>query len=186
VLAAAGWTGDYLRGYLSSAEIYDPASGTWTATHSLIDTHSQHTATLLVNGKVLVVSGDNNGVGYQFPGAEIYDVGLGFQSQWQSDITDARLSSGHGLRLIGSGFQGISQASGGNTQDSSTNYPVVQLRRLDNSQVAFVPVDPVGGWSDTTFTSRPITDFPFGPALVTVFTNGIPSVAKYLVVNDTP
>jgi hypothetical protein len=90
------------------------------------------------------------------------------------------------LRLTGSLFQGVSQASGGNTQDSSSNYPVVQLRNLDNSQVAFVPVDPVAGWSNTNFISRPVTDFPFGPALVTVFTNGIHSTAKYLVVSQTP
>jgi hypothetical protein len=84
--------------------------------------------------------------------------------------------------LTGSRFQGISQASGGNFQDSSTNYPVVQLRAIDNSQVAFLPVDPIAGWSDTAFTSTPVNNFPPGPALVTVFTNGIPSDSKYLVV----
>ena len=62
---------------------------------------------------------------------------------------------GSPLVLSGSLFQGISQASGGNVQDSSTNYPVVQLRSLDNSQVAFLPVDPIAGWSDTAFTSDP-------------------------------
>src|SRR5439155_20136570 len=80
-------------------------------------------------------------------------------------------------------------ASGGNFQDSSTNYPIVQLRDIDNSQVTFLPVDPIAGWSDTTFTSSPVNDFPAGPALVTVFTNGIPSDSKYLVVsspNPTP
>ncbi len=74
----------------------------------------------------------------------------------------------------------ISQASGGNTQDSSSNYPIVQLRSIDNSQVTLLPVSPRFGWSDTSFVSRPVEDFPFGPALVTVFTNGIPSTAKYL------
>ena len=84
--------------------------------------------------------------------------------------------------LKGSLFQGISQASGGNTQDSSTNYPIVQLRSLDSSQVVFLPVDPAFGWSDTSFTSLPVKAFPFGPALVTVFTNGIPSIAKPVIV----
>lgn len=32
------------------------------------------------------------------------------------------------------------------------------------------------------FTSLPVNGFPHGPALVTVFTNGIPSTAKYVVV----
>jgi hypothetical protein len=44
---------------------------------------------------------------------------------------------------------------------------------------------PVGSWSDISFISRRVTDFPFGPAQVTVFTNGIPSTAKYLVVSET-
>ena len=44
------------------------------------------------------------------------------------------------------------------------------------------PVDPVEGWSRTSFTSFPVRGFPTGPALVTVFTNGIPSVAKPLIV----
>src|SRR5947207_13154759 len=75
----------------------------------------------------------------------------------------------------------IPRASGGNTQDSSSNYPIVQLRSIDSSQVVFLPVDPVRGWSDTSFRSVPVRDFPLGPALVTVFTNGIPSDARYLV-----
>jgi hypothetical protein len=62
----------------------------------------------------------------------------------------------------------------------------VQLHSLDSSQVVFVLVDSVGGWSDTSFISRRVRDFPFGPAVVTVFTNGIPSTAKYLVVSETP
>src|SRR4029077_9182005 len=71
-----------------------------------------------------------------------------------------------------------------NFQDSSTNYPVVQLRGIDNSQVAFLPVDPIAGWSDITFTSTPVNNFPPGPTLVTVFTNGIPSDSKYVLVTS--
>ena len=117
--------------------------------------------------------------------AELYDTGLGFvRPDWQPQITTATspLIAGSRLILGGSRFKGISQASGGGTQDSSSNYPVVQLRSIDNSQVAFLPVDPTAGWSDTTFTSTSINDFPLGPALVTVFTNGIPSDSKYVVV----
>src|SRR5262249_2075242 len=107
-------------------------------------------------------------------------------SDWQPVIERAPLTlkSGKGLRLMGSRFQGISQASYGGTQDSSTNYPIVQLRSVDSGQVAFLPVDPVSGWSGTTFRSTPVPGFPPGPALVTVFTNGIPSEAKSLVVKQ--
>ena len=165
-------------GGLASAELYDPASGTWTPTDSLITGRWVHTATLLPDGKVLVAAGigARNGTNK----AELYDVGLGFSSASQPGITVAK--AGKRLQLTGSQFQGVSQGSGGNTQDSSSNYPIVQLRNIDNSQVTFLPVDPVRGWSDTNFTSVALKRVPSGPAIVTVFTNGIPSIARYLVV----
>jgi hypothetical protein len=169
------------------AELYDPASGSWTPTGNMTSPRSYHTATLLPNGKVLVAGGlDNIGISAR---AELYDVGLGFSSLWQPEIATAssRLTFGNRhVVLTGSRFQGISQASGGNAQDSSSNYPIVQVRSLDSSQVLLLPVDPVGGWSDTSFRSVPVRDFPPGPAMVTVFTNGIPSAAKSLLVGKSP
>jgi len=166
--------GGGLNAILSSAELYDPAHGNWTATGSMTDARVAHTATLLPNGKVLMAGGSF------LSSAELYDVGLGFQSAWQPQIASA-VENGIVLTLTGSRFQGISQASSGSTQDSSTNYPLVQLRSLTNEQVAFLGVDQVAGWSDTSFTSERINGFPSGPSLVTVITNGIPSVARFVV-----
>jgi hypothetical protein len=41
----------------ATAELYDPASGTWTATGSLNTARELHTATLLQNGRIVLVAG---------------------------------------------------------------------------------------------------------------------------------
>ena len=129
--------------------------------------------------------------------AELYDPGLGFDPNWQPLLTSVLpsvLQNGSELTATGSRFQGISEASGGSFQNSSSNYPLVQLLSLANEQTLFLPVDTMTGWSDTSFTSTPITlmttsssGFPIGYALVTVFTNGIPSQSQFvLAATSTP
>ena len=78
VLVAGGFLdepGTILGGFTTpTAELYDPASGSWTTTGSLAQQRHQHTATLLPNGKVLVAGGDGHysGGGVQ-ASAELYD-----------------------------------------------------------------------------------------------------------------
>jgi hypothetical protein len=55
---------------LSSAELYDPANGTWTNTASMNNARKQHTATLLPNGQVLVAGG--YGISSVTSSAELY------------------------------------------------------------------------------------------------------------------
>lgn len=78
VLVAAGSSGKPL----SLAELYNPASGTWSTTGNLTDTRQLHTATLLQGGKVLVAGGSfSNGKGTSRASAELYDPGTGIWSQ---------------------------------------------------------------------------------------------------------
>jgi hypothetical protein len=62
VLVTAGYEGPSFTpsDVLSSAELYDPASGTWTFTGSLNSARADHTATLLPNGMVLVAAGESS------------------------------------------------------------------------------------------------------------------------------
>jgi hypothetical protein len=72
VLIAGGYNGNIL----ASAELYDPASGTFTSTGSLNNARIYHTATLLNNGMVLIVGGtDNNG--NILAAAELYNPAAG-------------------------------------------------------------------------------------------------------------
>jgi len=59
VLAAGGFFSepDYQPGTLASAELYNPATGAWTRTGSMVNARSGFTATLLLNGQVLVAGG---------------------------------------------------------------------------------------------------------------------------------
>ena len=66
VLVAGGYGAG---GALSSAELYDSASGTWTVTGAMTTARDLHTATLLPDGRVLVAGG--LGAGY-LSSAELY------------------------------------------------------------------------------------------------------------------
>ena len=56
---------------LSSAELYDPEAGTWSPTGSMAAAHAYHTATRLLDGRVLVVKGAD---------AELYNPATGLWS----------------------------------------------------------------------------------------------------------
>jgi Kelch motif len=116
VLVAGGWSGSgfFLCFFdcvvLASAELYDPATGTWSATGSLSEQRDLHTATLLPSGEVLVAGGFD---GFSFVlSEELYDPAAGTWSQ-ASSINEQRGSHSatllpSGAVLLAGGFDDIS------------------------------------------------------------------------------
>lgn len=84
---------------LTTALLYDPVAGTWSSTGSQSNKRSSHTATLLSNGNVLVVGGENP-VGTSLSTTEIYDSAAGTWSSAGSLTTARRF---HAATLLADG-----------------------------------------------------------------------------------
>jgi N-acetylneuraminic acid mutarotase len=179
VLVAGGWSGTAV---LSSAEVYDPAANTWSAAGNLITARIFPSATLLPDGRILVTGG-MDATFYYTASAELYDVGLGYDDAWRPTITSTPepLYLYLPFSLTGTGFRGVgnSEGSSGTTSSSATNVPLVQLRSGLNGQVQWLQPEE---FNVASYTGRPLSDFPPGPAWLTVFVNSIPSVAEYVQV----
>ena len=77
VLIAGGADTDPTGTGLASAELYDPGTGTFTQTGSMAVGRYLHTATLLQNGKVLIVGGALTSTSVPDASAEVYDPATG-------------------------------------------------------------------------------------------------------------
>jgi hypothetical protein len=172
VLASGGYDG---TNYLSSVEWYDPPSGMWTVGGTLNTPRSEHTSVLLPDGNLLIAGGlNNNG---PVTNAELYAIGPAFTNSWRPRIVSlvSPLALGGSLVITGAQFRGFAEDSSGNTQDSPTDYPLVQLRSLGNGQIQYLSAT---NWSTNSFASAPVWGFPPGNALATVFVNGIQSTSS--------
>ena len=97
VLIAGGFVAnaDGTTSVLATAEVYDPATATWSSTGSMNRARALHTATLLNSGKVLVAGGDSlSGT------AELYDPMF---SGWQSTGNLLEIRTAHRASLLNDG-----------------------------------------------------------------------------------
>ncbi|HEX8698327.1 MAG TPA: kelch repeat-containing protein [Myxococcaceae bacterium] len=98
VLFAGGYTNGSGSASTAVAELYDPASGTWSATAPMATARGGHTATLLSNGKVLVTGGYRGGT--HFASAEMYDPASG---TWSAAPAMASTRAAHTATLLNNG-----------------------------------------------------------------------------------
>jgi hypothetical protein len=178
VLMTCGF--DVNGNYLSSAELYDPIGGAFTVTGGGVVTRAGQTATLLPTGNVLVAGGFNG----SYPtSADLLDVsGLGYAGTRRPVVSSpAALMQPAAIVLSGSGFRGDSEASSGSVSASSTNYPILQLQRVDNDQMMFVSNG--ANWNDTNFTSTTLSGLAGGPYRLTIYTNAIPSLQSIVSIS---
>lgn len=109
VLLTGGDKNAGFRSQLASAEIYNPASGTFSATGSMTTPREGHTATLLRDGRVLVAGGSPNGI-QATTSADIYDPESGTFSRTghlhQPRVAHVAALLGNGQVLIAGGGRG--------------------------------------------------------------------------------
>lgn len=131
VLVAGGQNIGTPSAVFATCELYDPATGTWSATGSMATGRANHVAVRLPNGKVLVTGGyalDQQG---RLKSAELYDPATG---SWSSAGNMSVARNGPSIDLLPNGTVLVTGGSG-----TGTNLDAV------NSSEVFDPA--LGTWS---------------------------------------
>lgn len=119
VLFAGGFNGfaSYPMGVLAAAELYDPSAGTFASAGTLVTAREQHTATLLLDGRVLFVGGGATAANTRVGTPEFYDPDAGTFDSRPEQIntvrelhTATRLNNGKVLVTGGAGAAGGNDA----------------------------------------------------------------------------
>jgi|WetSurMetagenome_2_1015567.scaffolds.fasta_scaffold04906_4 N-acetylneuraminic acid mutarotase len=211
-ILVVGGTEDGTNG-LDSAEVY--SGGSWKDGATLNEGRFSHSALMLPTTDILavptsqvLVAGGYGCTGHA-PGPECSSFGclssietlslptLTYDTDREPSILTVKCSTGGSspfcesdkLVIEGSNFQGISEASGGNgCQNSSTNYPLVQLETAPGGVKSYLAVDssPTGGWSEGDFHSVSLKDVAPGSYKLKVIASGIPSAEQAIEIKSAP
>jgi hypothetical protein len=185
VLTLGGYDGS---NYLSSCEIYDPCipiaySPNWETTTPLNTVRGVHSScnTPELQPFVVTIGGKTSSTGFS-NSIEEYDIGLGYQPEWQSTITNYQAIShvSDSMYMQGTLFRGVSEADGGNhCHIVSTDHPIASLLRIgggnwqSNGGGRRLVMPRSSAWSDTHTCIRP-SNPAAGYYMLCTIVNGIP------------
>ncbi len=123
VLLTGGVQNVGFRSQLSSAEIFDPAAGSFSATGSMSVPREGHTATMLRGGSVLIAGGSDNGI-HTLDSAEIFNPSSGTFSR-AGHLHQPRVA--HVAALLGSGKVLIAGGGRGGMPSGYISYDTAEM-----------------------------------------------------------
>jgi len=185
----AGGHNDVADVTLGDTEIYDPATGAFSAGGNLSVPREQHTANLLDDGRVLIAGGFIDSPQTYIHSSELYDPGIGFNEAKRPVLASIALSAPSpptSLAIGGAGLRGTlrqdalsalvgSEGGSGSNQGSASNVPLLYIERMDNAQGWFIAPDPSTPWTDTSLRTSILSGLPLGLYRATLYVGGVPS-----------
>jgi MYXO-CTERM domain-containing protein/uncharacterized delta-60 repeat protein len=178
----AGGVGDDSTGFNANAAVYDPGTRSWSFNASLAQGRRDHTATLLPDGRVLVVGGSHGNI---YASAEAYDdtgSDIAYRPSLTSLAPSTPMGPGSLFTVGGEYLRGFSEASGGNSRSSATDFPLLTL--LDLARERLIPL-PSRDFSSNHVTAQVPKVFP-GQYLLNVTVNGLTSGKVLHVLASSP
>jgi N-acetylneuraminic acid mutarotase len=170
--------GSYLP--IKTVLLFDWRTSEFQAVSDMFGPRRQLSLTTLVDGRAMAYGGD----GDISSRVEFFDPGFGYETTWKPSFDPAGISFPQGaVTFNGSQLRGVGYAegSGGTAFSSASNYPLVSLRRLGNDELVWLSTRQFSTDSFTVSTSWPIQP---GPAVMTVFVNGIPSLSQTVTIRE--
>jgi hypothetical protein len=168
VLVAGGYSPVPPYSSIDTAELYDPDTGSWTLTGSLNVGRTEHTASLLRDGTVLVAGGwDEN----ELASAELFDPATGTWKQIGS-LGNARY--GHTATLLQDGRLLV---AGGSAGEDVLSYSVANAELYDPASNAWSAAAPGYYWYLSVLQTA--TLLPDGKVLVAGGDDGIPAAELF-------